>query len=654
MGIIIGITPTSEAMESYLKAWEYGKGNISDIIWFISHYTIKGFGLGYTSLFLTYTILYSICNLFAFDLAVRANDGTIRVHAIPMYVLFMVMMHLGNSPVYGRISDQFVEYPMFYHMLVVCGTMLCIWLWVRCENLKGKARIVFYVLYTIIVAGLAVCADLLFVVVVFVFPFAIVICRKWICNLKYVVRFVTGGLGLVILLKGLVLFAPSLKALFVDSSSIYSGHYGIANFTSVHGIVNNIGNYLAALTGLFNFDFTGHSVQNLEIFVYVVRGFLCAFLLFSVGKQIAVYFKKGEIDSEKAIISWSMFLLFMAYALTIWGDNLSHVRYLTITLPLGTIMLCEEMPALFRMFNKRGIRDKAIVIILILCIFASYRHSWGEWKNPDKWDDDYAKVVEVLEERGLTYGAGTLTDCNYVTVLSGGKIYADFIFRTPLAQEHYRKLPIQMQEYEKKIQKIAKKLTFCIPKEQLGFGHAVYQCKEFTQNEPVLLLLRDTIYESSTDIPCTKQLINAYCKFGQSLVAVHAVELEDVVHYGIFAGAWEDEAEQLMKLSVIAEKPSVEYARDFLNVPSRKKKENYYAAFGAYILTHEVFDRLGEMILENETSGGEIQLTDALSYVRQKYGMMGFVPQGKSFDIGNAKAYRETVKKFGKGESEKK
>lgn len=226
-------------------------------------------------------------------------------------------------------------------------------------------------------------------------------------------------------------------------------------------------------------------------------------------------------------------------------------------------------------------------------------------------------------------------------------VYEDYFFK-PLPEEHYRKLPKQMQAYEDKIRRIAGKLTFQVQKEQLGFGHAVYQCKEYAEGEPVMLLLGDTIYQSNTGIPCTGQLLEAYRRYGHSMVALHKVALERVVHYGVFAGTWEDNEQTVMQITRIAEKPQCEYARDFLSVADRAAPENYYAAFGAYILTQEVFERLEEMVSGHAPGDGEIQLTDALAYVRENSGMMGFVPDGESFDIGNAEAYRDTVSRFGR------
>ena len=226
--------------------------------------------------------------------------------------------------------------------------------------------------------------------------------------------------------------------------------------------------------------------------------------------------------------------------------------------------------------------------------------------------------------------------------------YEDFFMKT-LPMEHYNKLSKDMKAYEDKIRKISKKLRFVFQEEQKGFGHAVYQSRDFAAGEPVLLLLGDTIYQSNTNTACTRQLLDAYEQVGQPTVAVHAVALEEVVHYGIFSGVWENKEETILKLTAISEKPSCENARDYLAVSSCRQAENYYAAFGAYVITKDVYDRLGyavEREIVNEK--GEVELTDALDYVRKEKGMMAYIPDGCSYDIGNAAAYRKTVTEFGK------
>ena len=209
------------------------------------------------------------------------------------------------------------------------------------------------------------------------------------------------------------------------------------------------------------------------------------------------------------------------------------------------------------------------------------------------------------------------------------------------------KLSVQMRAYEEKIAKIGRKITFQIQKERLGFGHAVYQCRAFTQGEPVLLLLGDTIYESYDSRPCSAQLIDAYERTGLPIIAIHETPLEDVVHYGIMTGTWDDKKKTLLRLTEIVEKPTCDYAQDYLKVISKNNQEVYYSVFGQYILTPEVFEALEKNISEGKMSKGEYQLTDALEDVRNDIGMIGFVPKGKAFDVGNAQVYRKTVAEFG-------
>ena len=166
---------------------------------------------------------------------------------------------------------------------------------------------------------------------------------------------------------------------------------------------------------------------------------------------------------------------------------------------------------------------------------------------------------------------------------------------------------------------------------------------------PVLLLLGDTIYQSRNDIPCTRQLLDTYEQYGKPMVAVHPVPVEDVSSYGIFSGIWEDNDERVMNLTAIAEKPTPEYASEYLTVAGRKNSNACYAAFGAYIIDQSIYNRLQYATDNNITNKkGEVELTDALEFVRDSEGMYAFVPDGESYDIGNAKAYRKAVADFGR------
>ena len=68
--------------------------------------------------------------------------------------------------------------------------------------------------------------------------------------------------------------------------------------------------------------------------------------------------------------------------------------------------------------------------------------------------------------------------------------------------------------------------------------------------------------------------------------------------------------------------------------------------FGQYVLSPRVFDLLDEAIRGNLREQGEFQLTSALDHLRQEEGFLGYLTEGRRFDIGVPEAYLETLKTF--------
>ena len=228
------------------------------------------------------------------------------------------------------------------------------------------------------------------------------------------------------------------------------------------------------------------------------------------------------------------------------------------------------------------------------------------------------------------------------------KIYKEF-FERPLSDEHLHKLNAEAQEYENRILDIGKRLRYVYQREKRGFGHAVYQAAEFAGNEPVLLLLGDTLYRSTTNKPCALQMIEEYERYNQLLVSIHSVPLVDVSLYGILSGVWEDKERTVLNVSVMHEKPKASYAEDFLGVRNAEGQKEYYSVFGQYILTPEVFAQLASDIAQADEAGDttkEIELTAALEAVRQQSGMMGVRLNGTMYDMGNPKALRRCIQEF--------
>jgi len=243
-------------------------------------------------------------------------------------------------------------------------------------------------------------------------------------------------------------------------------------------------------------------------------------------------------------------------------------------------------------------------------------------------------ILMLIEE---LYDGGIEEICLIVGSEGDMELYKKCL-QEPLSEEHVSKLSPEARKYEKKIMQIGKRLVFRVQKERLGFGHAVFQSMDFCMDEPVLLLLGDTIYKSNTDKPCCVQLIEAYEDVNQPIVSICDVPLKDVASFGIISGQWTDDTRKIMHVTHFLEKPDSDYVE--------KNLSSYYSIFGQYILTPEIFKELEKNIQEGNTKNGEYQLTDAIAAMIDKSALYAVKPDGKMFDMGNIDAYKAAVGLF--------
>jgi UTP--glucose-1-phosphate uridylyltransferase len=165
-------------------------------------------------------------------------------------------------------------------------------------------------------------------------------------------------------------------------------------------------------------------------------------------------------------------------------------------------------------------------------------------------------------------------------------------------------------------------------KQQLGLGHAVLTAANLVGDEPFAVLLGDEIIKND-EKPGIKQLIDIYYQFGKSVIGTMEVSKEDVSKYGIVAG--KEVVNGIKLVESLIEKPSVEEA------PSTT------AIIGRYVLTPNIFDALKETPIGR---GGEIQLTDGLSKLREKEVIYAKDIEGIRHDTGNKLGYIEAIIDF--------
>jgi UTP--glucose-1-phosphate uridylyltransferase len=218
------------------------------------------------------------------------------------------------------------------------------------------------------------------------------------------------------------------------------------------------------------------------------------------------------------------------------------------------------------------------------------------------------------------------------------------LFKRPPTAELFEKLTPENQRFSKYLVDLGDKITFLTQSKQDGYGHAVYCAKEWVNGEPFLLMLGDHIYASDIQKSCAKQVLEVYAKVNQSVVGLNTMPAELLHKLGCITGVWED-VNSILNVTQVAEKPSIDYARQHLHVEGMNEDE-FLCIFGLYALTSKIFDLLEEDIQNNVRLKGEFQLTTCLDNLRQAQGITGYVVQGKCFDTGMPDIYLQTMMDF--------
>ena len=149
-----------------------------------------------------------------------------------------------------------------------------------------------------------------------------------------------------------------------------------------------------------------------------------------------------------------------------------------------------------------------------------------------------------------------------------------------------------------------------------GLGDAILRAKEFVGDEPFAVLYGDDVIIG--EIPAIGELCDAYEKYGKSVVGIKEVSDELIVKYS--------------SLKVEKAEDKIYHVSDMIEKPALSEKFSNYSILGRCVLDSEIFSILEETPLG---VGGELQLTDAMRVLAQKYGMTGVDFSGVRYDMGN-------------------
>jgi UTP--glucose-1-phosphate uridylyltransferase len=158
--------------------------------------------------------------------------------------------------------------------------------------------------------------------------------------------------------------------------------------------------------------------------------------------------------------------------------------------------------------------------------------------------------------------------------------------------------------------------TIVYQDEPRGLGHAVGCAREAIGDEPFAVLLPDELMGSSSLLAH----MNGVCaRTGGSVVALKEVPHDEVSRYGVIAPSGPVDADGVVPVSDLVEKPPIDEAPSDLII------------IGRYVLTPDVFE---EIAAGRIGALGEIQLTDALRAQAQRSPFHGVVSNVDRFDTG--------------------
>ncbi|MBF0425510.1 MAG: UTP--glucose-1-phosphate uridylyltransferase GalU [Magnetococcales bacterium] len=164
----------------------------------------------------------------------------------------------------------------------------------------------------------------------------------------------------------------------------------------------------------------------------------------------------------------------------------------------------------------------------------------------------------------------------------------------------------------------------------LGLGHAVWCARDLVGDQPFAVMLPDDLIHPVTPdgqpvAPVMKQMVEQFERVQSPLMAVMEIPPDHTNRYGIINPSGPQDAEGLIPVTGMVEKPKPAMAPSHL------------AIIGRYILTPDIFPLLGK---QRAGAGGEIQLTDAMAGLLKNHLLYGYRFRGVRYDCGTKSGYQ--------------
>ena len=221
-------------------------------------------------------------------------------------------------------------------------------------------------------------------------------------------------------------------------------------------------------------------------------------------------------------------------------------------------------------------------------------------------------AIQYIVEEAVASG---ITDILIITNRGKGVIEDHFDHSLELESMMKTRNNFEMLKELESVANLAN-IFFLRQKETKGLGDAVLKTESFVGDEPFAVLYGDDVIIGEP--PATKELCEAYEKYGKGVVGIKEVPDELIVKYS--------------SLKVEKKEDFIYDVTDMIEKPAVANKFSNFSVLGRCVLTPDIFD-----ILRNTPLGvgNELQLTDAMKTLARRDGMIGVDFKATRYDMGN-------------------
>lgn len=173
-------------------------------------------------------------------------------------------------------------------------------------------------------------------------------------------------------------------------------------------------------------------------------------------------------------------------------------------------------------------------------------------------------------------------------------------------------------------------VTFIEQPRALGYGHAVLLAKDFTGDDPFLLMMSDHLYLSLSESSCLSQLLEFASQTDCPVSAVQPTHESKLPYYGVVGGTRASGHPELYEVSSVLEKPTPTIAEQELIVPGLRAG-HYLCFFGMHVLNKTVMDHLEADFANNPE---KLPLSPSLDATAKGERFLACELKGLRFNIG--------------------